>query len=55
MKFSKVTTRKQMIKVITDIAPLLSKEGEDIANYWLDALEGKEMQVKEIKTGLKLI
>ena len=53
MKFSKVTTRKQMIKVITDIAPLLSKDGEEIANYWLDALEGKEMQVKEIKTGFK--
>lgn len=53
MKFSKVTTRKQMIKVITDIAPLLNKDGEEIANYWLDALEGKEMQVKEIKTGFK--
>lgn len=53
MKFSKVTSRKQMIKVITDIAPLLSKDGEEIANYWLDALEGKEMQVKEIKTGFK--
>lgn len=53
MKFSKVTTRNQMIKVITNIAPLLSKDGEEIANYWLDALEGKEMQVKEIKAGFK--
>lgn len=53
MKFSKVTTRNQMIKVITNIAPLLSKDGEEIANYWLDALDGKEMQVKEIKAGFK--
>lgn len=53
MKLSKVTTRNQMIKLIAGIAPMLSPKGEDIANYWLDALESKEMQVKEIKTGLK--
>ena len=53
MKFSKVTTRKQLAKAIVDIAPLFNQDGEKIANYWLDALEGKEMQVKEIKTGFK--
>lgn len=53
MKFSKVTTRKQLAKAIVDIAPLFNEEGEKIANYWLDCIEGKEMQVKEIKTGFK--
>lgn len=53
MKLNKVTSRKQMAKAIAEVAPLMSEKGEEVANYWLDALEGKEMQVKEIKVGFK--